>query len=261
MKPVSWLQLLCIAFAVMCGPLAFAQSTGCGVFDAKVRFADGAEGCMKEFEFFNRPGMVAGQPTKTYSSLANEYPRAYAITITADPQLCPFAQAIGWNLSGSEASKALPVCEDRLRQAVQTLGKAPAAQTCKCEVLVNSGQSNLTRLELLARTKLYERQSTIGNRAIQVVEAAEEQVARVALAEQVRKLAEEARRQEEARLAKKIDYGAATQTAGAGVGAGNSAGSGAASEAANRAAAASRAAAAIKQLFFCKFPESGFGLL
>ena len=137
---------------------------------------------MKEFEFFNRPGMVAGQPTKTYSSLANEYPRAYAITITADPQLCPFAQAIGWNLSGSEASKALPVCEDRLRQAVQTLGKAPAAQTCKCEVLVNSGQSNLTRLELLARTKLYERQSTIGNRAIRVVEAAEEQAARVALA-------------------------------------------------------------------------------
>ena len=63
MKPVSWLQLLCIAFAVMCGPLAFAQSTGCGVFDAKVRFADGAEGCMKEFDFFNRPGMVAGQPT------------------------------------------------------------------------------------------------------------------------------------------------------------------------------------------------------
>ena len=155
---------------------------------------------MKEFDFFNRPGMVAGQPTKTYSSLANEYPRAYAITITADPQLCPFAQAIGWNLSGSEASKALPVCEDRLRQAVQTLGKASGAQTCKCEVLVNSGQSNLTRAELLARTKLYERQSTIGNRAIRVVEAADEQAARVALAEQVRKAAEDARRQEEARL-------------------------------------------------------------
>ena len=207
MKPASWLQLLCIAFAVMCGPLAFAQSSGCGVFDAKVRFADGAEGCMKEFDFFNRPGMVAGQPTKTYSSLANEYPRAYAITITADPQLCPFAQAIGWNLSGSEASKALPVCEDRLRQAVQTLGKASGAQTCKCEVLVNSGQSNLTRAELLARTKLYERQSTIGNRAIRVVEAADEQAARVALAEQARraeeerKLAEDARRQEAARLA------------------------------------------------------------
>ena len=155
---------------------------------------------MKEFEFFNRPGMVAGQPSKTYSSLANEYPRAYAITITADPQLCPFAQAIGWNLSGSEASKALPVCEDRLRQAVQSLGKASGAQTCKCEVLVNSGQSNLTRAELLARTKLYERQSTIGNRAIRVVEAADEQAARVALAEQVRKAAEDARRQEEARL-------------------------------------------------------------
>ena len=201
MKPASWLQLLCIAFAVMCGPLAFAQTSGCGVLDAKVRFADGAEGCLKEFEFFNRPITMSGQPTKTYSSLANEYPRAYAITITADPQLCPFAQAIGWNLSGSEASKALPVCEDRLRQAVQTLGKAPAAQTCRCEVLVNSGQSNLTRAELLARTKLYERQSTIGNRAIRVVEAAEEQAARVALAEQTRKLAEEARRQEEARLA------------------------------------------------------------
>ena len=156
---------------------------------------------MKEFDFFNRPGMVAGQPTKTYSSLANEYPRAYAITITADPQLCPFAQAIGWNLSGSEASKALPVCEDRLRQAVQTLGKASGAQTCKCEVLVNSGQSNLTRAELLARTKLYERQSTIGNRAIRVVEAADEQAARVALAEQARKAAEDARRQDEARLA------------------------------------------------------------
>ena len=242
MKPASWLRLLCIAFAVGCGPLAFAQSSGCGVFDAKVRFADGAEGCMKEFEFFNRP-MTSGQSTKTYSSLANEYPNAYALTITADPQMCPFAHAIGFGW-GSDASKVLPVCEDRLRQAVQALGKASGAQTCKCEVLVNSGRSNLTRAELLARTKLYERQSTIGNRAIQVVEAAEEQVARVALAEQVRKLAEEARRQEEARLAKKIDYPAATQTAGAGVGAGNSAGSGAASEAANRAAAASRAAAA-----------------
>ena len=216
MKPASWLRLLCIACAVMCGPLAYAQSSGCGSSDAKVRFADGAEGCIKEFEFFSRPGVVSGQPTKTYSSLANEYPRAYAITLTADPQMCPFAQAIGWNLSGSEASKALPVCEDRLRQAVQTLGKAPSAQTCKCEVLVDSGRSNLTRGELLAKTKLYERQSAIGNRAIQVVEAAEEQAARVALAEQARKaeetrlakqaddarkLAEDARRLEEVRLA------------------------------------------------------------
>jgi len=205
MKPAFWLRLLCIALAVMCGPLAYAQSSGCGSSDAKVRFADGTEGCIKEFEFFNRPGVVSGQPTKTYSSLANEYPRAYAITLTADPQMCPFAQAIGWNLSGSEASKALSVCEDRLRQAVQNLGKASGAQTCKCEVLVDSGRSNLTRVELLAKTKLYERQNTIGNRAIQVVEAAEEQAARVALAEQARKLAEEARKAEETRLAKQAD--------------------------------------------------------
>jgi hypothetical protein len=204
MKPTSWLRLLCITFAVMCVPLAFAQPSVCGSSDAKIRFADGAEGCLKEFEFFNRPGTVSGQPNKSYSSLANEHPKAYAITLTVDPQLCPFAQAIGW---GSQAYKALSACEDRLRQAVKTLGKAPGAQTCKCEELVNNGQSNLTRLELQARTKLYERQSTIGNRAIRVVEAAEEQATRVALVEQARraeeerKLAEDARRQEAAKLA------------------------------------------------------------
>jgi hypothetical protein len=202
MKPATWLRLLCIAFAVMCEPLAFAQSAVCGSNDAKIRYADGAEGCIKEIEFFNRPGMVSGQPTKTYSSLVNEYPKAYAITATVDPQLCPFAQAIGW---GNQAFRALPACEDRLRQAAQTLGKAPGAQTCKCEELVSNGQSSLTRAELLARTKLYERQSTIGNRAIRVAELAEEQAARVAVAEQARKLAEEqAARLAVAELARKL---------------------------------------------------------
>lgn len=194
------LRMLCIACAIVCGltmPIAYGQSAVCGSSDAKVRFADGSEGCIKEFGFFNRPGVVAGQPAETYTSLANKHPKAYAITLTANPQMCPFAQAIGWNLSGSEAAKALPVCEDRLRQAVQALGKATGSQPCRCEVLIDSGRSALTRSEFLARTQLYERQSALGNRAIEVAEAAEVEAMRLAQA----RLDEETRKAEETRLA------------------------------------------------------------
>ena len=199
MKLGPLLRLLCVAGALACGltvPIAYGQSAVCNSNDAQVRFADGSDGCIKEFGFFNRPGVVSGQPDETYTSLANRYPKAYAITLNANPQMCPFAQAIGWNLSGSEAARALPVCEDRLRQAVQTLGKAAGTQSCRCEVLVDSGRSALTRSELLARTRLYERQSALGNRAIEVAEAAEAQAMRVAKA----KLDEEARKAEEIRL-------------------------------------------------------------
>jgi hypothetical protein len=216
MKLGQLLRLLCIAGGLACGlttPVAYAQSAVCNSSDAKVRFADGSDGCIKEFGFFNRPGVVSGQPDETYTSLANRYPKAYAITLTADPQRCPFAQAIGWNLSGSEATRALPVCEDRMRQAVQTLGKATGSQSCRCDVLVDSGRSALTRSELLVRTQLYERQSALGNRAIEVAEAAEAQARRVTQAKldeeagkaEVRRVAqakadEEARMTEDARL-------------------------------------------------------------
>lgn len=186
MNPASWLRLLCVALAVTCWPLAYAQSSGCGWLDVKVQLADGPKPCLKEFSFFNRQGVIEGEPAQSYTSMAGSK-SSHAIAATANPQQCPLAQYFAW---GTEAASAAPKCQDRLDKAVKELGKDSEVQSCKCEVLVDSGRSKLTRDEFSARNQLYERQVALGKRAIAVVEKAE-----------ATKKADEARQLEEIRLA------------------------------------------------------------
>lgn len=173
MKPRLWLHVFCCLAWLTCGAVpsvAHAQASSCGMFDPKVRFADGSSACLKEFDFFNRPGFVTTDSAQSYASIAGSKPR-YAITLNADPQMCPFAQYMAWDWGGREADEALPKCEERLKQAAQAHGKAADAPACKCEVLIDNGKTKLSRADFVARTQLYERQIALGNRAIKVAEA------------------------------------------------------------------------------------------
>lgn len=195
MNPRIWLRLLCIwcigwaAFGLVV-PAASAQTAICASADPKVVFKDGTSACLKEFGLFNIPvprvGFVDGPPQPNYSSLASSNPQ-YAISFNADPQMCPFAQRIEWKWSGKEAEKALPGCEERLKQAVQANGKATEAVACKCDVLIDNGKSTLGRNEFLAKTQLYERQISLKGRPLQVVD---EEIARAKKQEEDRKFAE-----------------------------------------------------------------------
>jgi hypothetical protein len=174
MKQRLWFHLFCCLAWLAGGAVASvaqAQTSSCGFFDPKVRFADGSSACLKEFDFLNQPGFVTTEPAQTYASLAGSKPR-YAITLTADPQMCPFAQYMAWDWGGREADEAMPKCEDRLKQAVQVHGKAVDAPACKCDVLIDNGRTKLSRADFVAMTQLYQRQIALGNRAIKVAEAA-----------------------------------------------------------------------------------------
>ena len=130
-----------------------AQSAACGVLEPQLRFADGLSSCFKEFAFLSKPGFIAGSPSQSYESLARRY-FPYTISATRSPGQCPFVQAFGW---GTDQSLSLPTCEERLQQAVSETARGASAKDCRCEVLVSSGQSSLTRAEFRQRAEAYER--------------------------------------------------------------------------------------------------------
>lgn len=130
-----------------------AQSAACGVLEPQLRFADGLSSCFKEFAFLSKPGFIAGSPSQSYESLARRY-FPYTISATRSPGQCPFVQAFGW---GTDQSLSLPTCEERLQQAVSETAIDASPKGCRCEVLVSSGQSSLTRAEFRQRAEAYER--------------------------------------------------------------------------------------------------------
>jgi hypothetical protein len=191
-------------FGLFTVSVAQAQSSSCGFFDRKAQFRDGPSVCLKEFSFLNRQGLIAGEPTQSYTAVADSK-RSYAIAVTRDPQNCPFAQYIAWDWSGSDAREALPKCDERLKQALTTAGQASNAALCQCEIILDNGKSALTRAEFSARTQLYERQIALGNRALNQSEPKQAVVATAATVASQVPVADtlnEARKAEEARLAK-----------------------------------------------------------
>jgi hypothetical protein len=149
---------------------AQAQAVSCGFLDRKVKFIDGSSACLKEFSFLTREGVVAGEPSQSYASVASNK-RSYAIAVTSDPQSCPFAQYIAWDWSGFDAKEALPKCEERLKQAMLTLAQANKSAVCICETIVDNGKSGLTRSAFAAKTQMYERQIAAGGVPMQVAES------------------------------------------------------------------------------------------
>lgn len=154
--------------------LPLTVNASCGFFDKKILFADGSSACLNEISFLNIKGLMPPFPNESYSSLAKSH-SSYAIAVTAEPMFCPFENSMQWNWRGDEGKRAVSSCESRMPAAEKTYGKSAKARDCKCEVLVDSGKSKLTRAEFDQRVKLYERQLALAGRPIELVEAQKEQ--------------------------------------------------------------------------------------
>jgi hypothetical protein len=136
-------------------------------------------------------------PNESYTSKSKSH-STYAIAVTAEPMHCPFEQSMQWDWSGEDARRAINSCESKMSAAVQSLGKSESVQSCKCEVLIDNGKTNLSRAGFDQKTKQYERQIALGLKPIQVVEVQmKEQADREAEA----KRQAEIKRREDERLA------------------------------------------------------------
>jgi hypothetical protein len=106
-----------------------------------------------------------------------------------------------WNVNPNEAREAVRSCENKMNAAIQVFGKTGDVQSCKCEVLVESGTVKMSRSEFEQKTKTYERQIALGLKPIQVSEAQlKEQADREA---EVKRLAEAKKREDDRLIAMK----------------------------------------------------------
>ena len=180
--------------------LPLASNAACGFTDKKVSFADGSSTCLNEFSLLNIKGLMKSIPNESYASKSKSH-ITYAIAFTAEPMLCPFEQSMQWDWNGDDGRRAVSSCESKMTAAIQTLGKSANVQSCKCEVLIDNGKTNLSRSEFEQKTKLYERQIALGLKPIQVVEAQmKEQADREA---EVKRLAEAKKREDDRLIAMK----------------------------------------------------------
>ena len=197
-----WLQLL----AVITLALPLTSFANCGATNKKLSFADGSVACLEEFGFLNKQGLMKSIPTESYATKSQKH-ISFAIAVTAQPMFCPFEQSMQWgelnsgsrwNVNSNEAREAVRSCENKMNAAIQIFGKTGDVQSCKCEVLVESGAVKMSRIEFEQKTKTYERQIAFGLKPIQVAEAQfKEQADRVA--EVARLAKEQADREAEAK--------------------------------------------------------------
>ena len=180
---LSYIRLLAALFIM----LPLIANASCGFFSKKLTFTDGSTACLEEFTFLNIKGLMKSIPSESYSSKANKQ-SSFAIAVTSKPMLCPFEQSMQWDWSGQDANFAVDSCEKKMHAAVQSFGKSEETQSCKCEILVNNGRVNSSRSEFEQKIKLYERQISLGFKAIKVAEA-----------ESSAQIARESARQEEIR--------------------------------------------------------------
>jgi len=146
-----WFHILCLLW--LGGSTgAFAQ-TSCGFFDPKIRFADGSSACISAFPLLNRPGLISSTEFGDVHSVARTHASSYALAVTAKPNQCPFVQFTAWNWSGHDAATALPGCEKRLTEA---LSQYPHLKDCRCDVLIDSGRTTLSRGQFEERLKQIE---------------------------------------------------------------------------------------------------------
>ena len=177
-----------------------ASNAACGLLDKKVSFSDGSSACLNEFSFLNVKGLMKSIPNESYSSKSKSH-SSYAIAVTAEPMLCPFEQSMQWDWNGDDGRRAVSSCESKMTAAVQTFGKSPSVQNCKCEIIIDNGKTKFSRAEFDQRTKQYERQIALGLKPIQVVEAQmKEQADREA---EVKRLAEAKKRDDDRLIAMK----------------------------------------------------------
>ena len=202
---IHWLKIL--AVIALCLPLA--SNANCGSTSKKLSFTDGSVACLEEFSFLNRQGLMKSIPTESYATKSQKH-ISFAIAVTAQPMFCPFEQSMQWgdlnsgtrwNVNPNEAREAIRSCENKMNAAIQVFGKTGDVQSCKCEVLVESGTVKMSRTEFEQKTKTYERQIALGLKPIQVSEAQlKEQADREA---EVKRLAEAKKREDERLIAMK----------------------------------------------------------
>ena len=200
-----WLQLL----AVIALALPLASNASCGSTNKKLSFSDGSVACLEEFSFLNKQGLMKSIPNESYATKSQKH-ISFAIAVTAQPMFCPFEQSMQWgdlnsgsrwNMNPNEAREAVRSCENKMNAAIQVFGKTVDVQSCKCEVLVESGNVKMSRAEFEQKTKTYERQIALGLRPIQVVEAQmKEQADREA---EAKRLAEAKKREDEIIIARR----------------------------------------------------------
>lgn len=149
-----------LVLALLLGAVGSAQAqSGCGFFERKIRFADGQEGCASEFAFLRQEGLIANESGTSYAAKSRAS-ATYAIALTADPQSCPFASYMAWNWSGRDAAEALPKCNERMAEALRRVGSSAA--NCRCETVVDTARSALSRKDFEARLALVEKQYRAG---------------------------------------------------------------------------------------------------
>jgi hypothetical protein len=200
-----WLQLL----AVIALALPLVSNANCGSTNKKLSFADGSVACLEEFGFLNKQGLMKSIPNESYATKSQKH-ISFAIAVTAQPMFCPFEQSMQWgdfnsgsrwNVNSIEAREAVRSCENKMNAAIQVFGKTGDVQSCKCEVLVESGTVKMSRAEFEQKTKTYERQIAFGLKPIKVSEAQlKEQVDREA---DVKRLAELKKREDDRLIAMK----------------------------------------------------------
>ena len=203
-----WLELL----AVIALALPISSNANCGSTNKKLSFADGSVACLEEFSFLNKQGLMKSIPNESYATKSQKH-ISFAIAVTAQPMFCPFEQSMQWgdfnsgsrwNVNSIESREAVRSCENKMNAAIQLFGKTGDVQSCKCEVLVESGTVKMSRAEFELKTKTYERQIALGLKPIQVSEAQlKEQAERQAQAQaETKRIAErdaEVKRQAEAK--------------------------------------------------------------
>lgn len=154
----AWMALFVFVFAALFTENAAAQGAPCTFFDTTLRFKDGSLDCPKNFKFLTTRGLIEGDPSSTYR---DKIAGRWAIAATENPNLCPFASRIAWDLAGQEAATARSECDRRLADRARIHGVDP--KDCRCQVLAESGVSNLTRQAFTDRTETYLQQIAKGN--------------------------------------------------------------------------------------------------
>jgi len=145
-------QVVIVISAAVGTSLATAQQQSCGFLDTAIRFKDGASDCIKNFELFNRQGLIEGRRERYRDVISGPW----AVAATENPQLCPFASRIAWNLDqGGEAARAESECNKRLNERVAGLAREPKPVGCKCQVIAESGESPLTKAQFESRSRDY----------------------------------------------------------------------------------------------------------
>ena len=170
-----WLEIL----AVIALALPLTSNANCISTNKKLTFSDGSVACLEEFSFLNRQGLMKSIANESYATKSQKH-ISFAIAVTAQPMFCPFEQSMQWgdlnsgsrwNVNPNEAREAIRSCENKMNAAIQVFGKTGDVQSCKCEVLVESGTVKMSRAEFEQKTKTYERQIAFGLKPIQVSEA------------------------------------------------------------------------------------------